>query len=83
MEILITLVAWPIISSVMQYAKKKWLSSKLVIAVMILVAWAWYAIFDNLAPLELKNSIVMLATSTATWWVMFYELILKPYNAQE
>ena len=57
MEILIPVVAWPILMWITQLAKRLWLSKDFTIAFMTIISAVAYALFNKYAPIELQSSV--------------------------
>lgn len=77
MELIISVIVWPILVGLTQLAKKMWMPKELTIAFMTAVWAIGYALFTTYAPIELQKEFYELAAiSTTSAWVIYQTIKL-------
>lgn len=78
MDILITVIAIPLINWLVEWAKTKYdIDWKIVLVIVSLIVWAIYAIFQFYVPETFQQDVIAFMSKASIWAVLVYEYLLK------
>ena len=84
MEILLALVAAPIMNFVIERAKTKWsLKWEVVLVAVALLIWVVYVSFQTIVPDVLEAKVNEFVWQAGLFSVIIYEFLIKTYLAKE